>query len=156
MLLEQTHIGDGHASVDRFAHVVNRQQGDLNGGERFHLDAGLSYRFNRRGALDAVAVFRHLKLHGNTGQGQGVTQGDQVTGFFGGLNACNPGNAQHIALLGMTAANQVKCSRQHADATTGNANPTCVGFVGHIDHVGLALGIKVSECGHGQIHRGLT
>ena len=41
MLLEQAHIGDGHASVDRFAHVVNRQQGDLNGGERFHFHGEL-------------------------------------------------------------------------------------------------------------------
>ena len=29
MLLQQLHVGDGHAPIDGFDHVVNRQQGDL-------------------------------------------------------------------------------------------------------------------------------
>jgi hypothetical protein len=33
MLFQQLHIGDGHAPVHGFAHVVNRQQGDLHGGQ---------------------------------------------------------------------------------------------------------------------------
>jgi hypothetical protein len=31
-----------------------------------------------------------------------------------------------------------------------------VGFVGHVHHVGLALCVKVCECGHAEIYNGLT
>ena len=33
MLFKQLHIGDDHAPVDGFAHVVDGQQGDLDGGQ---------------------------------------------------------------------------------------------------------------------------
>ena len=51
---QQAHVGDGHAAVHGFAHVINREQGDLHGGEGFHLDAGLTHRFYSRCALHAV------------------------------------------------------------------------------------------------------
>ena len=34
VLFQQLHIGDGHAPVDGFAHVVNGQQGELDGGQK--------------------------------------------------------------------------------------------------------------------------
>ena len=36
LLLQQLHIGDGHAAVRRFAHVVDGEQGDLHGGQGFN------------------------------------------------------------------------------------------------------------------------
>lgn len=48
MLLQQVHIGHRHAAVYGFAHVINREQGDLHGGEGFHLDASLTDGFNER------------------------------------------------------------------------------------------------------------
>ena len=36
MLFKQLHIGDGHAPVHGFAHVINREQGHLHGGEGFN------------------------------------------------------------------------------------------------------------------------
>ncbi len=35
VLFQKPHIGDGHAAVHGFAHVMNREQGDLDGGEGF-------------------------------------------------------------------------------------------------------------------------
>ena len=35
MLFQQLHVGDGHATVHGFAHVVDGQQGDLHGGQGF-------------------------------------------------------------------------------------------------------------------------
>ena len=35
VLFQQLHVGDGHAPVHGFAHVIDGQQDDLNGGERF-------------------------------------------------------------------------------------------------------------------------
>ena len=40
LLLEHAHVADHHAAVGRLAHVVDRQQADLHGGQRLHLDAG--------------------------------------------------------------------------------------------------------------------
>jgi hypothetical protein len=49
MLLQHPHIGHGHATVDGFAHVVDRKQGDLHGGQGFHFYAGLADGFYRGG-----------------------------------------------------------------------------------------------------------
>ena len=35
MLFQQLHVGDRHASVHGFAHVINGEQGDLYGGQGF-------------------------------------------------------------------------------------------------------------------------
>ena len=35
MLFQQLHVGDRHAPVNGFAHVVNGEQGDLYGGQGF-------------------------------------------------------------------------------------------------------------------------
>ena len=43
-----------HRLVDRLDHVVEGQRGDGDGGERFHLDAGLRARADAR--LDVVAA----------------------------------------------------------------------------------------------------
>lgn len=45
------------AALNATAHVVNRQQRHLHGGECFHLHACLPHGFNRGGALHAVGGF---------------------------------------------------------------------------------------------------
>jgi hypothetical protein len=57
MLFQHPHIRHDHAAVDRLAHVVHRQQADLNCSECFHLDAGLADGFHLRPAMDAVGCF---------------------------------------------------------------------------------------------------
>lgn len=42
MLFQHPHVRHHHPPVDRLAHIVNRQQADLHGGQRFRLDAGLA------------------------------------------------------------------------------------------------------------------
>ena len=49
-LLEHAHVADHHAAVDRLAHVVDREQADLHGGQRLHLDAGAAERLDLRRA----------------------------------------------------------------------------------------------------------
>ena len=39
MFFEQLDIGDGHAAIDRLEHVVDGEEGDLDGGKGFHFDA---------------------------------------------------------------------------------------------------------------------
>jgi len=54
MLLQHAHIRHDHPAIDGLAHVVNRQQPDLHGGQRFHLDPRLAPRLDLRPAMDAV------------------------------------------------------------------------------------------------------
>src|SRR5437868_5965747 len=55
-LEHQPDLADHHRLVDRLDHVVDRQARDGNGGERFHLDAGL--RRSAHARLDVVAAGR--------------------------------------------------------------------------------------------------
>ena len=64
---------DAHGPVDRLDHVVDRQAGDRDGGERLHLDAGLARHL-------------HLRRHAHAGQGvvEGAIDADWSTGAADG------------------------------------------------------------------------
>ena len=48
MLFQQLHIGDDHAAVHGFTHVVDGEQGHLHGGEGFNKINNLQHtEFNR-------------------------------------------------------------------------------------------------------------
>ena len=85
-----------------------------------------------------------------------MAQGDEVARFLRRLNAGDAGNTQDVALLSGAALNQSQGRRQHHNAPRGYTDASGVGFVGHIDHVGLAMRIKVGECGHTEIRNELT
>ncbi len=61
MLFQQMHIGHRHATVHRFAHVIDGQQGHLHRGEGFHLYAGLTHRFDSGGAFQKSFLNNILK-----------------------------------------------------------------------------------------------
>ena len=145
MLFQQLHVGDDHAAVYRFAHVVDGEQGHLHGGEGFHFHTSLAIDLGGGGAGHAAGGGLHFKIHGHTGQGDRVAQGDQVTGFLGSLDACDAGDAQHIPFLGGAGRDQFQCGRQHVDLAPGHRHTARGGFVSHVDHVGLALGIKMGQ-----------
>ena len=58
MLFQQSHAIDGHAAVHGFAHVIDREQGHLHGGQGFHLDTRLADGFGRGGANHAASILR--------------------------------------------------------------------------------------------------
>ncbi len=74
-----------------------------------------------------------------------MTQWDQITGFLCTLNACNPRNAQYIAFFSRSSFYQRKGRWQHGDAALGNSDAVGGGFGGHIDHVGLAMGVEMGQ-----------
>jgi len=78
-----------------------------------------------------------------------VAQGNPVGGALGALDASDAGHAQHIALAGLTRLDAPQRLGLHADAATRHAHPHGGRLGRHINHVGLALGIKVGEFGHG-------
>lgn len=63
LLLQQPNTTNDHRFVYRLAHVINRQQRDLCGGERFHLDAGRAYGLGAGVAADGLLRRSYLELH---------------------------------------------------------------------------------------------
>jgi hypothetical protein len=47
MFFHELHVGDGHAAVHRFAHVVHGQQSHLYGGEGFKGILKLRFNFKK-------------------------------------------------------------------------------------------------------------
>ena len=86
-----------------------------------------------------------FKYNRDPGQRQRVAQGNQVAGFFGRHDAGNSGNAQHVAFFGGARFNQGQGGGQHVDAARRHANAVGAGLGRYIDHVGLALGVKMGE-----------
>ena len=157
MLFHHAHVVDGHAAVHGLAHVVNGEQGHLHGGEGFHLDAGGADGFDGCGTkYDRTvrsACASSFKFNSNPGQRQRVAQRDEVAGFLGGHDAGDAGDAQHVAFFGVAGFDEGQGGGQHFDAAAGDGDAVRGGLGGHVDHVGLALGVKVGECGHGGVTR---
>src|SRR3569833_3843400 len=58
-LLQEADALDAHAFLDRLDHVVDGQARDRDGGQRFHLDAGLAgHLYGRLHAITGQGVFR--------------------------------------------------------------------------------------------------
>ena len=87
----------------------------------------------------------HLKTDGHMRQRQRMAQGNQVAGFFGRHDARNARNAQHIALFCGARFNDGERGGQHFNAPARHRNAAGAGLAGHIDHVGLALCVKMSK-----------
>ena len=74
-----------------------------------------------------------------------MAKGNQIAGFLGGLNASNTRYANYIAFFGVTALDQCQGRRQHGYVTGSDCDAVGGRFGTHINHMGLALGIKVCE-----------
>ena len=147
MLFTHAHIGNRHAPVYRLAHVVNRQQGYLYGGEGFYFYTGWTNSFYRGVARDAGAGRIGFKTDGHAGQCQRVAQGNQVTGFFGCHDAGNSGDAQYIAFFGGALKNERQRGSIHHNASLRQCNAVRGGFAAYVNHVRLTLRVKMGQRG---------
>ena len=86
-----------------------------------------------------------LKFHRHPRQRDRVTQGNEVAGFLGGLDAGDAGDAEHVAFLGGALLDQRQRGGQHGDAAFGNRHSVGARFRRHVDHVGLALRVEVGQ-----------
>ena len=145
MLFKQPHSGDGHAPVNGLAHVIDGQQADLHGCQRLHLHACWAHRFDGGGATNRWSLWQYRELDGDSCQRQRVAKRYQVTGFLGSLDGGNPGNAQYISLFSRTALNQCKRFGLHVNATRCHGNTVCGGLGRNVNHMGLALRVKMRK-----------
>ncbi len=143
--LQQPYFPNDHAAVDRFTHVVDRQQCDLGGGQGFHFDAGLTVGFDRRLTTNPIVLGFRLQFNVDMGNRQRMAQWNQVGGFFAGHDACDTGDSEYIPLLVAALKDHRKGLRLHADTPFGDGPAPALGFVADIDHVRFPGAIEMTE-----------
>ncbi len=98
-LLQQAYALDPHAAVDRLAHVVDGQQSDAGGGQRFHLDAGAVEGLRRHRRSPTASVVER-ELDGDARQRQRMRERDQLGRALGRLDRGDARDAENVALAG--------------------------------------------------------
>ena len=74
-----------------------------------------------------------------------MAQRDQLTGAFGGHDACNARHAQHIALFYGAALHGGKGLGVHGNNAVCSSFPGGDGLCAHIHHHGVPGGIKMCQ-----------
>ncbi len=144
-LFQQQYFADDHPPIDCLAHVVNREQSDTYGGQRFHFHAGATM------ALDSGTQFNRCtgqvrrELDRNPGDLERVRKRYQVGRMLGSLNRCNPRDSEDIAFFGTSGKNHLQRFGLHFDASSGGRNAVRFVFCTNVDHVGLTLTVEVCQ-----------
>lgn len=89
-------IADDDGFIQGLGHVVDGEGGDRGGGERFHLDAGLSS--GGGGGDDADATVCDVGLHVDMRKRKWVAHGNELGGALGGLDSSEARDFEGIAL----------------------------------------------------------
>ena len=145
MLFQHAHIRHDHAPVDGLAHVVDGQQADLHGGQRFHFHARLARRIDLGAAVHAVGGFVDVEVNRDARERQRVAQGNQIAGALGAHDGGDAGDAQHVAFFCVAGNDQGQGGRLHADAAGGHGAAARIVLAAHIDHMGLARSIEMGQ-----------
>lgn len=145
MLLQHSHPLYRHASINRLAHVIYREQADLHRCECFHFYAGLAGGFTLHPAGDAVCCFVRHKTDIHPAEAKWMAKWNEVTGFFAGLNGGNPGDAEHVAFFGSALQDGLQGIGLHHDMALGDGDAFGMCFVTNIDHMSMALVVKVGQ-----------
>ncbi len=74
-----------------------------------------------------------------------MAHGDDVTRALDGHNARHARAGKHVTLLGAVLQHHSLRLRVHEDGAFGDGNAMGLGFVGHVDHAHLALGVHVRQ-----------
>ena len=143
---DQSHIGDLHFLINRFAHVVNSEKRDRDSGECFHLDAGLRNRARGAGNFRALARGDDVDLH--IAQRQGVTKWNQIRRLFRGLNPGEARSRENISFRDSIFRNQIEGLSLEFDFSFRNRGASAHRFAGHIHHLGAAIGSDVRKTFH--------
>lgn len=136
---------DYHAAVTCLAHVVDGEQGGAGGGEGFHFHPCAPDTLAGGFDPDTVLACVQFKGDGDTRQGDGVAQWNQVCRAFCALDAGDARNTEHIAFGSLAGLDQGEGFRRHADAATGAGDAQGFGFLSDIHHMRLAGLIEMGE-----------
>ena len=85
-----------------------------------------------------------------------MAQRDEVAGLFGGHDGGDAGYAQHVAFFCGAVLHNRQGFGLHGDEAFGDCNAVGGGLGAYVNHMGLALGIKVGEGRHGFLSFGIA
>ena len=95
-LLPQGQFADHHGLVCALTHVIDGESRNGTRGECFHLDPGLTGRFDN--GFDRDNALAHRDVDGDRTEHQWVTERNQVACFLRGLDASDAGSSDDVAL----------------------------------------------------------
>ena len=146
---QEMDVTNSHPPVNRFAHVIDREECNLYGGECFHFYAGLIAGFGGGQAINDVFAFSGFEFDINMGDGNRMAERDEFRGFLGRHYAGNTRNTEYIAFFVFALKNKLEGLRLHVDHACGDGTAVRDGFIAHIDHVGFTFPVKVCQFSHG-------
>ena len=144
-LFHQMDLAQFHALVHGLAHIIDGQQRGGNAGQRFHLHAGHAAGLDGAQGFHRLPLGQQTELDAHLSQGQRMAQRDQLTGAFGGHDACNARHTQHIALFHGAALHGGKGLGVHGNNAVCSSFPGGDGLCAHIHHHGVPGGIKMCQ-----------
>jgi len=118
-LLDQADALDAHAALDRLDHVVDRQAGHGDRGQRFHLNPCATSDFHAGTHHDPWKLAVRLEIQRNLRDRQRMTKRNELVRAFRRHDARKAGNAEHVAFLCITLDDQIECACAHDDVPFG-------------------------------------
>ena len=162
--MQQAHVDDLHAAIDRLAHVVDGQARSARAGQGLHLDtrlarhagrdqyvkANLPVRARRRPALGHILGRRSRRSDGldialALGNEQRMAHGNDVARALDGHDARHARAGEHVALFGAVLQHHGLRLGMHENGALGDGDAMGLGLVGHVDHAHLAPGVHVRQ-----------
>ena len=145
----QADVFDGDVVAERLAHIVDGERGDAGGGQCFHFHAG--FVGDAAGGADVERAGGVIvgKIERDFVQRQWVAERNQVGGLLGGHDARDlrgRGNGT-LARLAAACTQRGIDVRRETDAGCGRGFAAGGGFVADIDHMRVAVVVKMGE-GH--------
>jgi len=142
----ESHVGDGHRLIERFAHVIDGERGDRDGRERLHLDAGLRARGHFGFEVDAVAAQHGAHVY--VRQRERVTERNEIARALGGHDAGETRSLQRVAFRCPLRAHGRDRLLRHQHARRRDRAPHRRLFRARVHHRHAPLGIHVCELLH--------
>jgi hypothetical protein len=146
LFFHQPHIRNLHLFVNRFAHVVNREERYGDARKRFHLHPGLRSGARAAGCADCVAL--HFEIDFDVAQRQGMTQGNQFRSSFGGLNSGDLRRCKNIPLPDPIARDRIGSRPLDFDFSRRNGYAQTLWLGRNINHPHPPVGADVIETLH--------
>src|SRR5690606_9267691 len=128
---------------DRFDHVVQRQPGTGDRGQRFHLHPGAIG--GAHGGGDAHFRLTQLQVHFHAADRDRVAQRDQVGSPLGRHDPRDPGGGQRVPFGQSVPLQQLHHFSGGAHHAAGHGGAGGRGLAGDVDHAGRTSGVHVGE-----------
>ncbi len=148
LFFPQPDIAHAHAPIHGLAHIINREQGDLDRGQCLHFHPRLSQGFNGGLALDPLLLRIRVELHFHAGEHQRMAQGDQVSRPLGSHDPRNAGHTQYVAFLVFAVQDEIERIGLHRNIPFRDGDAPGRRLIAHVNHVGFTFGIEMSQFTH--------